>query len=123
MGSYSAFLLISGVIIFLGLFVFLGALAKHKNLSLRLLAVIIVFISPSVAQSEYAARNPVSVITIRGVEYCTSLTSLDLSHRNLRDEDIAPLRYMTSKENSILSGFILSEGTFGTTSADATTAT
>ena len=38
---------------------------------------------------------PVNHITINGVEYSTSLTSIELIGRELSDEDIVSLRYMT----------------------------
>jgi hypothetical protein len=39
-------------------------------------------------------QQPVDYITIKGVEYSTSLTSLELVASGLSDEDIVPLRYM-----------------------------
>jgi len=41
-------------------------------------------------------EQSVDFITIEGVQYSTSLTELDLSNIVLKDETIAPLRYMTN---------------------------
>jgi hypothetical protein len=48
------------------------------------------------------AEPNVDYITIRGKQYCTLLTELDLSGMNLQNEDIIPLKYMTNLETLIL---------------------
>ena len=47
-------------------------------------------------------ESVVKYITIKGVQYSTALTVLDLSNMNLYNEDIADLKYMTNLEYLLL---------------------
>ena len=58
---------------------------------------------PSEAPASAAPPTP-DYITIRGVQYSTSLTGLDLNDMGLTNIDIAPLRHMTNLEYLWLNG-------------------
>jgi len=54
-------------------------------------------------------QGPVDYITIKGTQYSTSLTTLNLSSTYLSNEDIVPLRNMTNLTTLTLSGNAISD--------------
>jgi Leucine-rich repeat (LRR) protein len=61
-------------------------------------------IAPSpVIDAEQDDENQYDVISINGVDYCTSLTELVLGGEDLNNQDIASLQYMTNLSSLYIS--------------------
>ena len=61
-----------------------------------ILAVLIAFIIVFIVLNNKSPNPTFGYITIKGERYSTSLTNLELSNNGLQNEDIIPLKYMTS---------------------------